>query len=332
VATRAGVFVLLVPILLGVAAVSSTNNLLFFMVGGALGAIVLSGILSERNIRGVRARIVPAASAHAGEPALLRVLVEREASLPAYGLRIRERPSIFRKPPMGLLDVTIGRVERAAEAVGARTFPARGRATLERSELVTTYPFGLLAKARDLDVGVEVVVRPRRVAVPEVLRDPRAIACDGEANDRRGMGIEVHGLRERREHDSVQRVHALRSMALGQDVVIETAAVDRPTAFIGLANDEGADPEALERAIEVAAAVIAEWDRRGFLVGLATNGQSIPPGAETIDRLLDRLALLGPEPRGRCSVEPPVWIAPAGAAARLRSIGVDRTGVLEGLR
>src|SRR5437870_11471464 len=76
--TRAGLFALGAPIVLGVAAVNASNNLLFMLLGGVLGAIVLSGILSERNIRGVRARVEPVSSVYAGEPCRLKVTLERE--------------------------------------------------------------------------------------------------------------------------------------------------------------------------------------------------------------------------------------------------------------
>lgn len=53
------------------------------------------------------------------------------------------------------------------------------------------------------------------------------------------------------------RVHALRSLsAAGRDVVVETAGIERPIAWLGIANVEGANLEAFERTLEVAQALL----------------------------------------------------------------------------
>ncbi len=334
--TRAGLLVLSAPIVLGVAAISATNNLLFIMVGAALGAIVLSGVLSESNLRGVRARIEPVSPAYAGEPARLRVIAERElpAKHPSYGLSVRERSGsiwqlFFRRDPR-LLDVMIPILEsRQAEAVGQRVFERRGRASLYRTELVCTYPFGLLHKARDLDVRIDLIVRPRRVPVPHRLQDPRAIRAEGELSSRRGIGIEIHGLRERRDGDALHRLHALRSLSLGTDVMVETTGMEKPTAWLGVANDEGVDPEAFEHAVELASAVLAEWDRRGYAVGLSTVSSRFMPGEASLERLVETLALLEPEKAIRGEAGPGVWLIPDGGTSRGTPISVSARGEIE---
>ena len=89
--TRAGLFVLGSPLVLGIAAVSASNNLLFMLLAASLGTVVLSGILSERNIRGVKARLRSVGAAYAGEPARLEVTYERPVEDgPSFGLRVRE--------------------------------------------------------------------------------------------------------------------------------------------------------------------------------------------------------------------------------------------------
>lgn len=89
--TRAGWFVLAVPLVLGMAAVTASNNLLFMLLAASLGAIVLSGILSERNIREVRVHVRPVTAAYAGEPCRLEVRFERPPELgPAFGLKVLE--------------------------------------------------------------------------------------------------------------------------------------------------------------------------------------------------------------------------------------------------
>jgi hypothetical protein len=298
---------------------------------------VISGVLSEWNIQGVRVRIQTMSAVFAGEAARLRVIMEREwgGKHPSYGLRVRERKGsiwrIFYRRDPRLLDATVPVLDdRPAETLGERTFEQRGRARLYRTELVCTYPFGLLYKSRDLDVDVDVIVRPRRIPVPKSLADPRAISAEGELSKQRGIGVEVYGLRERREGDAAHRLHALRSLSLGQDIAIETTGMERPTAWLGIANDEGIDPEAFERALEIAAAALVEWDRRGYAVGLSTVNERFAPGDASVDRLLDVLALLQPEKAASSKSGPSVWIVPSGGQKRGRAIEVTKRGLGRG--
>jgi uncharacterized protein (DUF58 family) len=340
--TRAGLFALAAPIVLGVAAVNASNNLLFILLGGVLGAIVLSGILSEKNLDGVRVSVRQASPLYAEEPGRLLVTFTKDPDtpLPSHALRVRERRTRavisgfrFHDRKWSGLSVTLPELlERTQSRIGQRTFPMRGKAQLQFCELTTRFPFGLLVKARDIDIDVDLTVRPRRVAVPEALADPASVSGDGEAPARRGWGLEVYGLREREDRDAYSRLHALRSLSLGFDVVIETDGVEHPIASLGLANVEGADPGAFERSLEIASAVIAEWDRRGYLVGLETATRRWAPGSESVDALLDAIALLRLEPALDHPPAAGVWIVPRGGDCALaeRTIArVDDQGSVE---
>lgn len=323
--TRAGLFALGTPILLGVAAINASNNLLFILLGAILGSIVVSGILSERNMKGVRVSARLLSPAYAEEPARLSVAFERpeeHARAPAFALRVRELSgegmlAYFRSLKGGLethLPILEG---RRAEKVGTRVFQKRGRAEIDRCELTTRYPFGLLIKARDAEVDVDVLVRPKRIAVPPRLEDPRGLDDDGDTSEKRGHGLDVYGLRERDDRDAIQRVHALRSMTLGRDVVIETTGVERPHATLGLASFTGADPIAFERALEIAQATLLRWEERGFAVGVVTASWAIAPGERELESILDRLAALELSAGAATAPElrPSLWIVPAGARA-----------------
>lgn len=340
--TRAGWFVLTVPFVLGMAAVTASNNLLFMLLAASLGAIVLSGILSERNIREVRVRVRPVTAAYAGEPCRLEVRFERPPELgPAFGLKVLELEhsglwSPRRRAPPHTVQAFLPVLEGAsATTLAARQFPRRGRASVPLFELVTRFPFGLLNKARDVEVELDVLVRPRRVPVPPALLDPRSTAGEGEWAERRGPGVELYGLRERQEWDAASRVHALRSLSLGRDVVLETAQVERPTAWLGVVSTPAADPEALERALELAAAALVAWDEEGYAVGLAVGEAVYAPGEVSLDGLLDALAAVvpGPAPNPGRGRRPGLWLVPAGARAPITGVvalGVGRQGELTG--
>ena len=330
--TRAGLFVLASPLVLGVAAVSATNNLLFMLLAAAMVMVVVSGVLSERNMRGVDVRVRPFQAAYAGEIAALDIVFTRSAdaaATPSYGLIVREAPQGIWPPwrakalvSPAILDAQLAVLEgRQGRVVGSRRFEARGPARLGACELVTTYPFALLNKARDLEVGCEVLVRPRRVPCPEALHDPRSLQVDGDTEDRRGFGLEVYGLRERQPWDSAHRVHALRSLAIGKDVVLELAGADRPAAWLGIAHGPQVDPEAWERALEVAQAVLTEWDARGYAPGLTVGEARHPPGTSSLVVMQDALACATPE--GAIEPGPGLWLVPSGADAPVARRTVD---------
>ncbi len=338
--TRAGMFVLAAPILLGVAAVSASNNLLFMLLGASLGAIVLSGVLSEANLRGVQVRVRALGRVHAQEPARLLVELVRpepEARRDAYGLRVRELQGSgwrFWALRPGGLDAHCDQLSGPrAEVLTSRTFERRGPARLRLCELATRFPFGLLDKSRDVDVELQVLVRPRRVPLPPLLREPGGGADDGDASARRGHGLEVQGIRERSDRDAWHRVHALRSLALGREVVLETSGAERPLARLGIASPEGSDPEALERTLELAQAALESWEARGWAVDLVTLRESLPAVATSLEARLDAIAALtpggGPMPGERSGRA--LWLVPEGARppeGALRWCSVDARGGL----
>src|SRR5687767_14874334 len=73
--TRVGWFFVLAVIAIGAAAVNTGNNLLYFILGMTLGAIVISGILSERNLRGLWVERSVPSTVTAGVPATLSYVV-----------------------------------------------------------------------------------------------------------------------------------------------------------------------------------------------------------------------------------------------------------------
>ncbi len=337
--TRAGWFALLAPFVLGMAAINASNNLLFLLLAAALGAIVISGVLSERALRGVEIQVEPLGSARAGETARLAIRIRRTraapGSPPAFGLQVRERATRLERRAEPPLDVFLPPIEGVVgHVVATRHFPRRGRAELESFEVRTSYPFGLLSKARDVDAAAVLIVRPRAVPVPAAIAEPLGAAEGGRAAAQRGLGTDVYGLREWEEWDSVHRIHALRSMALDRDVVIETESTRRPVAWLGLCNTEGADPLAFERSLEIAAATLEAWDAQGHAVGLRTASRVWAPGSTDLEGLLDAVALMQLE-SGQRFVDDgePLWIVPKGASRpigdRISCAVVDAEGRLE---
>lgn len=318
--TRAGMITLSAPLLLGVAAINSSNNLLFLLVGACLGLITLSGMVSERLMRVVGVEVSPLGAFRAAEPGRLVVTLKRPTGAnPLFDLRVRERPLSRRERRRAQgsesLDARLAMLEGTRGSVTAmRAFPRRGIWSLRPLELLTRYPFGLLTKACDVDARCAVIVRPRAVELPVELEDPLGLAEQGHAVNRRGLGDDFYGLREREERDLDARVHALRSLRIGRDVVVETEATRRPVAWVGVAG-EGAEAEAFERALELAQAAIERWAARGWAVGLYAPGVVVSSESGSVDAVLDALATVEASGGASGLVEGAVWLVASGARA-----------------
>jgi uncharacterized protein (DUF58 family) len=143
---------------IGAGAINTGNNLLFLILGLLLSSIVVSGLLSELNLRGVRVERRLPSFARAGAPALVGLVARNEKPrAPSFSLEIRERSGDV-SGSAHLLAVLAGdTVEAAYETVPAR----RGRYRFAELEIATRAPFGLFEKARPVEAPDELIVLPR---------------------------------------------------------------------------------------------------------------------------------------------------------------------------
>lgn len=325
--TAPGLFALIAPTILGLAAVTATNNLLFLLLGASLGSIVLSGILSEQNIQPVRVYLRPLSPAYAGQALRIEVQFKRShKSHPAFDLRFKEASEIQILPswktPRAPPDVLDARVEvmegQEARVVTERIFLERGRVELPTCEISTRYPFGLLVKSKDVFPTLDLWVRPKRVECPSELMSPPGKALEDGDAAQIGLGTDIYGLRERTDRDAIHRIHALRSLSLGKEVVLEMSDVNNPTAELGVATGDTAHPEAFERTLEYAQAIMKSWSERGFAVGLVTYSQKFSPSRK-LEAAFDHLAQVKPSALAPVALGtrhgPRVWLVPQGVSS-----------------
>lgn len=286
---------------IGLAAINTGNNLLFLVVGLLLASIVVSGILSEQSLKGVRLERRLPASATAGEPALIGLVARNgKTRAPSFSLELRERGGEV----AGRGFLVLLPAQETAE-VGYRFVPGRrGLHRFDQLEVATRAPFGLFEKSRPLDAPAQLVVFPRRVAAPRI--DGRARSREGERpEDRIGIGLEVHSLRDHRAGEDARTIHWKSSARAGQLIAVDREQERRRRVCVVLDQRPLAGP-ALERAVEDAAALIERELDHGADVSLATAGQNLPAGsgAGHLTAALTLLALLGPAAPGTPAPRP----------------------------
>jgi uncharacterized protein (DUF58 family) len=289
--TRLGRWYTGLTIGIGLAAINTGNNLLFLIVGLLLASIVVSGILSEQSLKGVRLERRLPSVATAGQPALVGLLARNQKPrAPSFSLELRERGGEV----AGRGFLVLLPAQQAAE-VAYQFVPARrGLHRFDQLEVATRAPFGLFEKSRPLDAPAELVVFPRSVAPPPL--PVRALARQGEKpEDRIGIGMEVHSLRDHRAGEDARTIHWKSSARAGRLIAVDREQERRKRVCVVL-DQRPLSGEALDRAVERAAALVQRELDSGAEVSMALAGSRLPPGSGEghLHDALTLLALLGP--------------------------------------
>jgi uncharacterized protein (DUF58 family) len=299
-------------IAIGLAATNTGNNLLFLVLGLLLASIIVSGILSERTLKGIRVERRLPAVATAGQPALIGLLARNaKTRAPSFSLEIRERGGDV----SGHGFLVLLPANQAAEVAYRFVPQRRGRYRFQQLEIATRAPFGLFEKSRPLDAPAELVVFPRGVGAPRL--SPPALAREGEQpEDRIGPGLEVHSLRDHRPGEDSRSIHWKSSARAGRLISVDREQERRRRICVVL-DQRGLAGEALERAVEEAAALVVRELDRGAEVSVAVAGQFLPAGTGEAQRCaaLRLLALLDEESEDAA----PPRRDPAAAAVEVRA-------------
>lgn len=320
--TVPGLFLMALAMGIGMAAYNTASNILFITLSLLLACLLLSGLLSWVNLRGVRWRLEPTGPWRAGHEALVGVeLHNGKRWLPTYGLWLdfeaRRRPvgaAGAEQRPVRVREAlkahdearTRGQVflrERLEAGGGARLEwnvkpERRGEAVVELMAVGSLFPFGFLRKHLGTGLRRPVLVWPAQVEY--VWRGAVAARAGlaGQRTPRAGTGEDLHALRRYTAGDSHRLVHWKASARLGTLMVRQFAAetidgfrlrLDTPAAL-------WARPEQFELLCSFAATLAEDLYAAGRLHGVACNGE---PWREIrrlrdLEALLDDLARLQP--------------------------------------
>ena len=291
--TREGWWCLAVTVGLGVTAMNTGNNLLYLLESMVLALVVISGVLSEQSVRGVRLWIVRPDEIFADSPVTVGARVRNiKRRRPSYSVSL-ERPS--GRERLGYLPRLGAGEERLL--TWEETLPERGRHRLPGLRIATRFPFGLFVKAARPTGTDDVIVYPRRVPPPAALLRQAGEGGVAPAR-RRGRGHDLHDLRAYQAGDDPRMIHWRVSARTGVLTVRELEAETAQDACIVLRGDGRHEPARREHALAEAAAVAVALLERGARVGVVGGGINVPPGHGSAHRrrILTSLALYEPGP------------------------------------
>ena len=309
---------IVVVLLLGLGAINSQNNMLFFAFGLALAGALISGVVSGGILVNLSVERLPPRDAAVGAPMHVGYILRNKSRwLPAFAVSLMETPRRRQRaelrssaavlpPPRAFIDYIAVRAETRVDAIVIPT--RRGVHTFHAVRAATSFPLGITRKSVTFLPDREApparcLVRPEIVELPpDALRRVASNSNEGErASPAIGHGDEFFSIREYVPGDSARQIAWRPSARTGQLLVRENAAHSPVRLWIGLVPaPAGADPVRVdqlnERAVSLAASLVHRAAQDGAEVGLAVPACGVlsPPrhGVRHADRLLDQLAML----------------------------------------
>ncbi len=325
--TLTGIVLIGLSLGIGTAAYNSSSNILFITLSLLLACLILSGVLSWLNLRGVTWRLRLAPPLRAGHDAIVALdLRNAKAFLPTYGLwfefaarGIEPAAAQRAESTVNASGVEVRAVLARAEAGEVRTrlpLPGRldpnGEARVEwifkparrglmRVELASVgslFPFGFLRKDVGTDVVTQTIVWPAPI---EYRRHAVALArrtAGGQRVSRAGVSGDLFAVRRYASGDSHRLIHWKASARTRKLLVRQFASESAEGYALWLRTDAGvwSRPEQFEVLVSFAATLAEDLFRAGRLTGAALNAELPVPmrRVHDLELFLDKLAVLRP--------------------------------------
>ncbi|HEX4439135.1 MAG TPA: DUF58 domain-containing protein [Thermoanaerobaculia bacterium] len=296
--TNFGLGYILMCLVVAIAATNTGNNGLYLVLAGMLAAMVVSGVLSRRNVRGVRCEIDTVGEVVATRPAWLKVKLENR-------MKGQTAQSLFflHEALPGPLWIDPLAPGEKREVVVEGTFPRRGVIRDADAGLLSRFPLGLFRKYRRAELSREIVVYPLPEAnpVPDI---PPEDARGGRPHPRsRGGGTDLRTLREFSPGDDPRDLHWKQSARMRRWIVREREAERDRAVFLAIENAmpfpvDAAALARFESAVARCAGQALLLLSRGAEVGFHARGVKVAArgGRSQRLRILEALARLEPVP------------------------------------
>lgn len=301
-ATVPGVVLIGLAMGVGVAAYNSSSNILFITLSLLLGCLVLSGVLSWLNFRGLSWRLEVDAPMRAGREHPATIFLRNEKNLlPAYGLMFEVTATSEVKPRQLVLR---DRLDPQGEAkLDWMVCPAkRGVERVELAFVGSLFPFGFLRKSLAGETRCDVLVWPAPV---EYRRFPSVVwrrAQPGEPVARSGQNGDLFALRGYQAGDSHRQIHWKASARLRKLVVRQFSADNEEAFTLWLKTSKGLWKNAaqFELLCSFVATLVEDLFKQGKLDAVSVDGDPMAPvrSVRDVEAFLDRLATLRPSDEG----------------------------------
>lgn len=301
-----GFLFVLITVLLAVGAVNSQNNLLFWVFGISVAAVVVSGLISGNGMMGLRLIAHPIPDTEVGafsEVAYTVVSINR--LLPVFGLNIGEQSDERLRRSACVLHIRPRGRERAA----AQWSPTRrGVHRFERIALESRFPFGFIVKLVEFEAARTALATPPLIDLDDSILDATGSGVSEHRvrRARRGATGEYFGIRAYNAGDPRRLVAWRPSARRGELLVIEHAEPRGRSVWVHVTRPPAAaDPVMIERALSIAVSMVRSGSRSRRPVGVwmpwagirltpSTGPQAVRRAAQAM-AVVDLSDTLGPD-------------------------------------
>ena len=296
--TGEGKLLVVLSLGIGTAAVNSGNNLLYLVFGLLLSLIMVSGVLSELNLRWIRVERVEPPHLHAGSPGLVAVRIlngkKRLSSLSVeiselFGADWEEAGTRQKKGFVMLL-----RAGAQTTTFIKLTAGHRGVMTSAGLRVATRFPFGFFEKSRFFPMPHRYVVYPPTAEGAESAPSLAEVGTEQQTG-RAGQGEEFYALRDHRPGDDARDI-AWKVTARRDKIVVREYERPGTREVLFLVNNvipplTVARTE-LESAIEKVGALAQAYVDAGYAVGVASVDGGVRPtqGPGAVTAVYEHLA------------------------------------------
>lgn len=296
--TRAGWLFFAITLGVGFAALNTGNNLLYLVLSLMLAFLVLSGVLSEASLRGIRVRrrLPRELYAHTESTVVLEIS-NTQRRVVAFAIVVEDRCGPRDGAPAGRCFVLRAEPGETVRRPYRLRPPERGELQFHEFRVFTRFPFGLFSKSLTLPARETALVYPEIECV-STFADFGSPRDSGErVSAPAGSGADAVGLREYAHGDALRRIHWRASLRRRELMVREVESEREAEVEVHL-RTKGAGGEGFERSVGWAASEVAAWLEAGTRVSLRTDSELIAPadGAAQRARILSYLALVQPDP------------------------------------
>ena len=296
--TTVGLWFVLLALLVAIASTNTGNNALYAVLAVMFAVLVLSGLLSRQNVRGLAIELAAPGEVFANHPfGVGFTLRSRAVLLPRWFLLLR-----LSREARPLLVPYLPRRGRSSGRIDTMV-PRRGLHRFTHAHVASLFPFGFFRKGVRYPVDLEVLVFPEifpaaqsRLDQPEALGD--------EPTRRAGWGHALYALRAFRQGDDPRGIHWKQTARTGGVVFMEREAEQARRLSVLFDNAVGQLRDAaragrFERLVSEAATAALDHLARGYEVELVTRDRVLPFAAGARQRLavLELLARIEPLPR-----------------------------------
>jgi uncharacterized protein (DUF58 family) len=304
--TLRGAFFLILLLLIGAATVNTGNNLLVLILSLLIASILVSGMVSNLVLSGLKVSLNLPESIFAGQRAILFLTLSNlKARLPSFALRLRSVSLSARHQDGARTDFydRVGQFPyvQAGDSLMIRvecSFRRRGLYPLSGFEVRTDFPFGFFTRGRRLGAEGGITVYPAQRQLKELFQ-AYPFLQGADRRQRKGTGIGLYNIRDYHPGDDARRVHWKATGKLSRLMVKEFIREEDSPFEVAFSTRLPGQDNSLLDSFETAVAYIASlvryyWQEEVSFSFRSEGFQSSLVHPEDLQRVMEFLAAVEP--------------------------------------